>query len=306
MKYIMETNCLTRSFKGKKAVDNVTMHVKKGEIYGFVGPNGAGKTTILKMLLNLIQPDEGTITIFGSPLSCDRSEHLKRIGSIIENPYFYERLTGQENLEMHCMYMGYQNTEDIGKVLELVSLSEAAGKEVVHYSLGMKQRLAIAHAILTKPEFLILDEPINALDPEGIRQMRNLFVHLRDEENTTILISSHILSEVEMIADTIGILKNGSLKREISMDEVHASHIEYMELEVDNPGRAGYLLEQALHITDYKIFSSTRLQIYDPSVTGREISALFIQNGIGLESMYKKKNSLEDYFFELTGEEERS
>lgn len=306
MEYIMETHQLCKSYKGRRVIDKVSMHVKKGEIYGFVGPNGAGKTTILKMLLNLTKADSGTINLFGAPLSSHTFEYLKRIGSIIENPYFYDRLSGRENLEMHCEYMGYHNRKEIDSVLELVSLQNADLKEVRQYSLGMKQRLAIARAILAKPEFLILDEPINALDPNGIKEMRTLFCRLREERNTSILISSHILSEVELIADTIGVIKEGKLTKEISIDEVHDTHSEYMELIVNNPGGAGCLLEEKLHITDFKIISDSTLHIFTPGISGREISAVLVNNGIELESMCIIKGTLEDYFFELTGEDKRS
>lgn len=154
----------------------MNIHVKKGEIYGFVGPNGAGKSTLMKMLLNLVQANSGEIVIFGNKVIESDFEILKRIGSIIENPYFYEKLTARENLDLHCEYMGYHNKNHIKEVLECVGLLKDADKKISQYSLGMKQRLAIARAILTKPELLILDEPINALDPEGIREMRELFL----------------------------------------------------------------------------------------------------------------------------------
>lgn len=196
MDYIIATSNLTKSYKEKVVVDKVNLHVKKGEIYGFVGPNGAGKSTIMKMLLNLVRPDSGEIYIFGEKMDDKNYECLKRIGCIIENPYFYEKMTGLQNLELHCDYMGYHNRRRIKDVLELVNLQNIEGKAVSQYSLGMKQRLAIARAILAKPELLILDEPINALDPEGIKEMRLLFGRLHQDYGATIFISSHILSEV--------------------------------------------------------------------------------------------------------------
>lgn len=300
MEYILETNELTKSYKKKMAVDHVDLHVKKGEIYGFVGPNGAGKSTILKMILNLIKPDSGEIKIFGETVGENNFEMLKRIGSIIESPYFYDKLTGRENLELHCEYMGYHNKGQIDHVLEAVSLTDIENKAVAHYSLGMKQRLAIARAILTKPQFLILDEPINALDPEGIREMRSLFRKLNEEWGISILISSHILSEVELIADTIGVIQKGCLLKEISMEDIHDYRTEYMEAEVSDTSRVGYLLEEKLGITNYKIISDKKIRIFDMHISGTEISRLIIQGGIGLESIRKQKNTLEDYFFQLT------
>ncbi|WMM26364.1 ABC transporter ATP-binding protein [Tissierella sp. MB52-C2] len=305
MEYILETNGLTKSYKKKMAVDHVNLHVKKGEIYGFVGPNGAGKSTILKMILNLTKPDSGEIKIFGETVSNNNFEILKRIGSIIENPYFYDKLTGRENLKLHCEYMGYHNKGQIDHVLEAVSLTDIENKAVAHYSLGMKQRLATARAILTKPQILILDEPINALDPEGIREMRSLFRKLNEEWGISILISSHILSEVELIADTIGVIQKGRLLKEISIEDIHDYSTEYMEAEVSDTSRVGYLLEEKLGITNYKIISDKKIRIFDMHISGTEISGLIIQSGIGLESIRKQKNTLEDYFFQLTEEDER-
>ena len=175
MDYIMETVGLRKAYKGNIVVDNVNIHIPKGAIYGFVGPNGAGKSTVMKMILNLIQSDAGEVQLLGEKVTDHSYEIFKKVGSIIENPYFYDKMTARQNLELHCEYMGFPNEERIDEVLHLVDLQNVDGKQVRHYSLGMKQRLAIARAILARPEFLILDEPINALDPDGIREMRNLF-----------------------------------------------------------------------------------------------------------------------------------
>lgn len=299
MEYIMETRNLVKSYKDKTVVDAVNIHVKKGEIYGFVGPNGAGKSTVMKMLLELIRPDSGEVYIFGEKIGSTSYECLKRIGSIIESPYFYEKITGRKNLELHCEYMGFHNKERIDEVLQMVDLQDIEGKTVSHYSMGMKQRLAIARAIITKPEFLILDEPINALDPEGIREMRTLFRRLNQEYGITIFISSHILSEVEQIADTIGIIRNGKLLKEISMFDIRKLQTDYIELEVDDLGRTGYLLEQELGITDFKVITDTKIEIYDLKKSVRELSAALVQNGIGITGIGIKQNSLEDYFFHI-------
>lgn len=299
MEYIMETRNLVKSYKDKTVVDAVNIHVKKGEIYGFVGPNGAGKSTVMKMLLELIRPDSGEVYIFGEKIGSTSYECLKRIGSIIESPYFYEKITGRKNLELHCEYMGFHNKERIDEVLQMVDLQDIEGKTVSHYSMGMKQRLAIARAIITKPEFLILDEPINALDPEGIREMRTLFRRLNQEYGITIFISSHILSEVEQIADTVGIIRNGKLLKEISMFDIRKLQTDYIELEVDDLGRTGYLLEQELGITDFKVITDTKIEIYDLKKSVRELSAALVQNGIGITGIGIKQNSLEDYFFHI-------
>lgn len=303
MDHVIETRNLTKAFKGKTAVDGVNVHVKKGEIYGFVGPNGAGKSTVMKMLLNLTRPDSGEVLLWGEKIEDGSFECLKRIGSLIESPYFYEKITGRQNLELHCEYMGFHNKDRIDEVLQMVDLHDIEGKAVSHYSMGMKQRLAIARAILTRPELLILDEPINALDPEGIREMRNLFCRINRECGTTVFISSHILSEVEQIADTVGIIQNGKLLKEVAMADIHKYQTDYIELEVDDIRRAGYLLEQEMGITDFKVMSDTVIEIYDLSRPVKEISAVLVRNDAGILSIGKKQNSLEDYFFQVLKEQ---
>ncbi len=301
MDYIMETVGLRKSYKGNVVVNDVNIHVPKGAIYGFVGPNGAGKSTVMKMILNLIQPEAGEVQLFGEKVTDQSYEVFKRVGSIIENPYFYEKMTARQNLELHCDYMGFPNKERIDEVLQMVDLQNVEGKQIRHYSLGMKQRLAIARAILAKPEFLILDEPINALDPEGIREMRNLFQRLNQEDETTIFISSHILSEVDLIADTIGIIQHGNLLAELPIEEIHKHQTEYISLQVDDVAHAATLLEQ-MDITNFSVLDQEFIRIYDSNISGKVLSKALIESGIGLESLGRKQDTLEDYFFQLTEE----
>lgn len=301
MDYIMETVGLRKSYKGNVVVNDVNIHVPKGAIYGFVGPNGAGKSTVMKMILNLIQPEAGEVQLFGEKVSDQSYEVFKRVGSIIENPYFYEKMTARQNLELHCDYMGFPNKERIDEVLQMVDLQNVEGKQIRHYSLGMKQRLAIARAILAKPEFLILDEPINALDPEGIREMRNLFQRLNQEDETTIFISSHILSEVDLIADTIGIIQHGNLLAELPIEEIHKHQTEYISLQVDDVAHAATLLEQ-MDITNFSVLDQEFIRIYDSNISGKVLSKALIESGVGLESLGRKQDTLEDYFFQLTEE----
>ena len=301
MDYIMETVGLRKSYKGNVVVNDVNIHVPKGAIYGFVGPNGAGKSTVMKMILNLIQPEAGEVQLFGEKVTDQSYEVFKRVGSIIENPYFYEKMTARQNLELHCDYMGFPNKERIDEVLQMVGLQNVEGKQIRHYSLGMKQRLAIARAILAKPEFLILDEPINALDPEGIREMRNLFQRLNQEDGTTIFISSHILSEVDLIADTIGIIQHGNLLAELPIEEIHKHQTEYISLQVDDVAHAATLLEQ-MGITNFSILDKEFIRIYGSNISGKVLSKALIESGVGLESLGRKQDTLEDYFFQLTEE----
>lgn len=301
MDYIMETVGLRKSYKGNVVVNDVNIHVPKGAIYGFVGPNGAGKSTVMKMILNLIQPEAGEVQLFGEKVTDQSYEVFKRVGSIIENPYFYEKMTARQNLELHCDYMGFPNKDRIDEVLQMVDLQNVEGKQIRHYSLGMKQRLAIARAILAKPEFLILDEPINALDPEGIREMRNLFQRLNQEDETTIFISSHILSEVDLIADTIGIIQHGNLLAELPIEEIHKHQTEYISLQVDDVAHAATLLEQ-MDITNFSVLDQEFIRIYDSNISGKVLSKALIESGVGLESLGRKQDTLEDYFFQLTEE----
>ncbi|WP_459499206.1 ABC transporter ATP-binding protein [Bacillus sp. C1] len=303
MSYILKTNGLTKVFEGKEVVSEVNMHVKKGEIYGFLGPNGAGKTTIMKMLTNLIKPTSGDIEIFGEKLTNTSYDVLKRMGTIIEYPIFYDKLTAKENLYLHCEYMGYYDKKGIQHALDLVKLYNVEDKKVKDFSLGMKQRLGIARAILTKPELLILDEPINGLDPIGIRELRDLFKMLCKEYGITLLVSSHILGEMEQMADTIGVIQNGKLIKEVSMKSINGKQTEYIEISIPDVKRAAYVLENKLDITNYKIMSESTIRVYEMSVTQQIISKTLIMNDVEIESINKKHSSLEEYFLNVVNGE---
>lgn len=299
MLYVLKTNNLTKAYNGKEVVSNVNMSVKKGEIYGFLGPNGAGKTTLMRMLTNLVKPTSGEIEIFGEKLRDTSYEALKRLGTIIEYPVFYEKLSARENLELHCEYMGYFDKKAIDKALDLVGLKNIDNKSVKDFSLGMKQRLGIARAITTKPEFLILDEPINGLDPIGIKEFRDLFKMLSKEYGITILISSHILAEIEQIADTIGVINNGRLIEEVPMESIRAGNTEYIELIVSNSEKAAYVLSNDLNISNFKILDNKAIRIYDASISQNQITKVLINSDISIEGITKKNGSLEEYFLNL-------
>ncbi|MGE7944908.1 ABC transporter ATP-binding protein [Lysinibacillus xylanilyticus] len=299
MTYIVKTNQLTKVFEGKEVVSAVNMHVKKGEIYGFLGPNGAGKTTVMKMLTNLTKPTGGDIEIFGEKLTDQSYEVLKRLGTIIEYPIFYENLTAKETLELHCEYMGYYDKKEITHVLDLVKLTNSEEKRVKDFSLGMKQRLGIARAIITKPELLILDEPINGLDPVGIKELRELFKMLCKEYGITIIISSHILGEIEQMADTIGVIKNGRLITEVSMDAVNHSQADYIEVIVNDGKKAAFIIEKELHITNFKLMDDNSIRIYESTASQKVLTKTLIEHDIEIEGISKKTSSLEDYFLKL-------
>ncbi|WP_088014901.1 ABC transporter ATP-binding protein [Gottfriedia acidiceleris] len=299
MTYIIQTNQLTKNYKGTTVVSNVNMHVKKGEIYGFLGPNGAGKTTVMKMIMNLIKPTSGEIIISGETVTPKSYEILKRMGSIIEYPVFYDKLTARENLELHSDYMGYYNKSAIDTALEMVKLKNFEGKAVKDFSLGMKQRLGLARAIITKPEILILDEPTNGLDPLGIKEFRNLFQMLSKDYGMTLLISSHILGEIEQIADTIGVIKDGTLVEEVLMDTIRLQNTEYIELKTDDVKKASYVIKESLNITNFKILDDATIRIYDINTAQGKISKTLVLNGVLVESINKKDNTLEDYFLKM-------
>ena len=212
----VQTKKLTKVFPGNEAVKNCNMNVERGTIYGLLGPNGAGKTTLFKIISGLLTPTMGNAQVLGKDIVSERDIILSEIGTIIETPIFYEHLSAAKNLGIHLAYMK-KKPEDIDTVLSKVGLSNTGVQPVSKFSLGMRQRLAIARAIIHKPQLLILDEPINGLDPMGIREMRDFFIALVKEQNMTLLISSHILTEIEHIADTIGIIKDGTIVREVSM-----------------------------------------------------------------------------------------
>ena len=306
MPNILQTYQLTKTIDGKKLVKNVDIHVKKGEIYGFLGPNGAGKTSVMKMITNLWKPTAGTIELFGEKLTPTSYEVLKRMGSIIEFPYFYDHMSGKENLQLHCEYMGYYMPGSVEQTLGMLGLSEAAEKAVKNYSLGMKQRLGIARAILCRPELLVLDEPTNGLDPAGMKQIRDLLQMLCKEYGMTVFISSHILSEVESIADTIGVIHHGKMMQEISMQEISERTTEYIELAVEDTKKAAYVLAEKLQVNNFKVFDEQYIRIYDTRVTTTDIARALTSQEIDIQTIGKKSESLEDYFLKLTNEGEKS
>lgn len=233
-------------------------------------------------------------------------EVFKRMGSIIEFPAFYEHMSGRDNLKLHCEYMGYYSRDSLTEALEMLGLLEAADKPVKRYSLGMKQRLGIARAILCKPELVVLDEPTNGLDPAGMKQIRDLFRMLKEEYGMTFLISSHLLSEIESIADTIGIISHGKLLREISMQEISEMNTAYIELTVENTQKAAYILSEKLNLNNFKIMDDSRIRIYEPSAAAQSVSKELLINGVEMISITKHTESLEDYFLKLTEEVEQS
>lgn len=302
MNYILQTNHLTKTIAGKDLVRDVGIHIKKGEIYGFLGPNGAGKTTVMKIITNLWKPSEGAVELFGEKVLPTSYEVLKRMGIMIEFPTFYEQMSGWENLKFHCEYMGFYHHGSIENALEMLDLSDVADKPVKSYSLGMKQRLGIARAILTKPELLILDEPTNGLDPAGMKQIRDLFKMLCKEYGITIMISSHLLSEIENIADTVGVINHGRMVKECSMKEIAEMSTAYIELFVGNVKKAAYILSDKFGLNNFKIVEGNGIRIYEAGVNTPEITKELLANGVDMIAINKKSETLEEFFLKMTAE----
>lgn len=257
----------------------------------------------MKMITNLWKPSEGIIELFGENISPTSYEVLKRMGSMIEFPTFYEQMSGQDNLKLHCEYMGFYHHGSVENALEMLNLMSAANKPVKSYSLGMKQRLGIARAILTKPELLILDEPANGLDPAGMKQIRDLFKMLCTEYGITIMLSSHLLSEIESVADTIGVINQGRIRKECSMKEIKEMNTAYIELVVENVKKAAYVLFDKLGLRNFKVVEGNGVRIYDAGVSPKDLTKAMLANGVDIISLNQKAESLEEFFLKMTAEE---
>lgn len=303
MEYVLRTQQLCKQYQGKAAVKNVNMNIKAGDIYGFLGQNGAGKTTTMRMVMGLIKPTSGSVELFGANVSDDRSQAFERIGSIIEYPGFYPNLSGGENLEIHRRFMGMGNRECIEEALKTVGLLEAKNQRVKSYSLGMKQRLGLARALLHHPELLILDEPTNGLDPAGIKEIRQLFLSLSKQRGITFLISSHLLGEIEQIATKIGIIHHGSLIEELDSEALQMKTRNCLEIHVADEKRAAFVIEQELGTKDYRILDNGILRLYKYLDQPEKVNSCLLSNNVGVRAIALSGDSLEDYFLKLTGGE---
>ncbi|HAP2020643.1 MULTISPECIES: ABC transporter ATP-binding protein [Staphylococcaceae] len=301
MNTVIKTTNLSKIYGEQKSVDQLSITVNQGEIYGFLGRNGAGKTTTIRMLLGLIRPTYGQIEIFGENLFKNQKRILRRIGSIVEAPGFYENLTAKENLLINAKIIGVHKKNAIDEALEIVGLQNENKKLVGKYSLGMKQRLGIARALLHNPELLILDEPTNGLDPIGIKEMRRLIKSLAAERNITILISSHILSEIEQLADHMGIIHEGKLLEEIGIDHLRKRNRKYLEFQVSNDNKATMLLEEHFNIFDYEVYDEGMVRVYSHLGEQGTINRMFVQNDINVLKIKMSEDRLEDYFERLVG-----
>lgn len=295
MEYVIETNALTKRFPRTVAVNNVDMHVRRGDIYGLIGKNGAGKTTAMKMILGILTPTSGTISLFGSE---SLAEGRRRIGSLIEAPGLYKNCSAIENLKRFALLAG-DKTTNLHELLRFVGLGNVANRRAGAFSLGMKQRLGIAIALIGDPEVLILDEPINGLDPAGIKEIRELILKLNREKGVTMMISSHLLDELGKVATTYGIINGGELVEEVAASELEERSREGLRIRSNDAGRAADLL---------KAKGITRITVKGDTIVARveaeraaEINTLLVREGIAVSELTICGGGFEDYFIQRLG-----
>ncbi len=298
MEYVLTTDNLTKVYGEHKAVNRISMHVKKGAIYGFIGKNGAGKTTFMKMVAGLSRQTEGSMQLFESN---DLEFQRKRIGCLIENPGMYANMTAKDNLEILRRNLGIVEKNAVEDILEFVGLKGVGKKKVKNFSMGMKQRLGIAISLLSHPDFLILDEPINGLDPEGILEIRELLLKLNKEKEITILISSHILGELSKIATHYGILREGVLIEEFDAKELDERCKRCQKIDVDNVELAVSILEEKLHINNFDVLGQGVIRVFDNFERIECINKELILGGVNIRESYLTGQDLEGYFMELLG-----
>lgn len=298
---ILKTNDLTKKYKDFTAVDHVNITIHKGDIYGLIGRNGAGKTTLMKMITTLTEKTSGGFSLFGEEEAL--TENKRRIGCLIENPAFFPNLTAYENLYYYSIQKGIINKKQIEEALKLVDLTNVKNKKFKNFSLGMKQRLGIAFAILDNPDFIILDEPINGLDPIGISDLRDTFKKLNEEKDITILISSHILSELYAVATNFCIIEQGKVIKELTKEELDNECSRCIVIKTEEVKKATTVLEKELHTTEYKVVSKNEIRLYDYLDHAEKVNKKLAKNDINLSALYETGITLEEYFKNVIKEE---
>lgn len=299
--YIIETHDLTKKYGSQTSVSHLNIHVKKGRIYGLLGRNGAGKTTTMRMLLGLTAPTSGEVTIFGKPFQGNEKNILPRIGCLIESPGFYPNLTGTENLKIFAELRGLRSPKYIKNALETCQ-STLPGQEVV-FPIFSWYEAAVALAVMHNPELLILDEPINGLDPIGIAEVRDFIRELCDTSGKTILISSHILSEISLLADDVGIIDHGKLLEEESLKELEAKNAKFIHFCVSDAQKAAKIIAATFHSKDFRLTDANNLYLYDMTLPVERINRSFVESGIEIQEVHLCEDTLEDYFKKITGGE---
>lgn len=292
--YYLQTRMLSKKYGQTYAVNKVNLHVKQGDIYGLIGPNGAGKTTLMKMIGGFAAPTEGEVQLFSE------EDRQRRTGTLIENPGLYGNMNAFENMKLKAIAMGVYRKEDIMEILELVGLSRDLKKKTSKFSLGMKQRLGIGLALIGHPDFLILDEPINGLDPQGITEIRELILELNRKDNMTIMISSHILEELGKVATAFGIIANGELVMELSQNELKEKCEERVEIVTSDSGAVVTTLEY-MGIRRYSAISEDTIYAYGCTQRVDEITKQLVNNGISVHQIRVLGTSLEEFFLNAVG-----
>ena len=300
---VLQTNNLTKKYKNFIALDNATITIHKGDIYGLIGRNGAGKTTLMKTITTLTNKTSGSFSLFGSEE--ELTESKRRIGCLIESPAFFGNLTAYQNLKYYSIQKGIIGEKQIEKVLKTVDLWKEKNKKFKNFSLGMKQRLGIAFAILDNPDFIILDEPINGLDPIGIKEIRDTLKRLNEEEKITVLISSHILSELYLIANHFCFIDKGKIIKDLSKEELDLECSKCIVIKTKDVKKASVVLEKELSTTNYKVIDNTEIRMYDELENLAEVNKILLTNGIEIMGIYETGISLEDYFNSLIKDGEK-
>lgn len=300
---ILRTNNLTKKYKDFTALNNANITINKGDIYGLIGRNGAGKTTLMKVITTLTNKTNGEFYLFDKDDS-DLTETKRRIGCLIENPAFFENLTAYQNLKYYAIQKGIVDYSQIDKVLDLVKLSDSKNKKFKTFSLGMKQRLGIAFAMLDNPDFVILDEPINGLDPIGISELRETLKKLNEESNITMLISSHILSELYLLANKFCFIEKGKIIKELSKEELDVECSRAIVIKTNNVKETCLILEKELNTKNYKVIDKHEVRLYDYLDNSGKVNKELAKNDIDVISIYESGISLEDYFKSIVKEAE--
>ncbi|MBX4262209.1 ABC transporter ATP-binding protein (plasmid) [Clostridium estertheticum] len=298
---ILKTKKLTKKYGKDFAVNNVDLELKQGDIYGLVGKNGAGKTTILRMISGLSIPTSGDLELFNETSKSGLNNSRSKIGCMIETPSFHKHLSAKKNLEYYRLQRGVVEKECVDEAIKMVGLEDAGKKKFKNFSLGMKQRLGLALAIMTSPDLLILDEPTNGLDPTGIIELRELLLRFNKERNTTIIISSHILSELSQLANTYGFINKGEFVEQISAKDLEEKCRRHLLIKVDDTSKATVIIENKLGSMEYEVLNRNEIRLYQHIDTPEIVSETLINNGIKLFSINNSGLNLEEYFVNLIG-----
>lgn len=289
-------NNVTKEFKNKAVLKGVSFNIEAGDIYGLIGENGAGKTTLLKLIVNLLKPTSGNIQVLGKEIKKDSYDYLRNIGALIDEPVFYKKLTLYENFKVHCEYLGFYDEEKLESVLKRVGLHNKKDRKIKELSFGEKQRLAIAYALITEPELLILDEPTNGLDPIAIVELREILLKLNREFNTTIIISSHAINELETLVNKVMFLKNGEIVEDGLLEEIKEKCSVYIEIEVEDSSKALAILEKELNIRNMKLINKGTIRVYEALEERKKILSTLVKSDVEVLSFNMVQISLEEYF----------